>query len=214
VLQQEATPQLPDNANPTSGDERAADSPETGPDLTWLFSILKALALGLLAAGVLLTPFLAILAAKVLRRRERRQAPELSARFAGGWDEYVDAAVDRGLRDQGSSTRVETAAEYATANGATLAALADAAVFGPVQPRERDSVAFWLLVDEERALLLRDQPLRVRVGAALSLRSFTRLLAPQRDRTQLFRGNRLRLFRRDENRLEERSPSGGRATQW
>ncbi|TFB83212.1 transglutaminase domain-containing protein [Cryobacterium algoricola] len=219
VIEQHAQEQLPGNANPTTGDERAVDDAATGPNLAWLWAALKAVGLGLLAVIVVATPFVAILGAKVLRRRERRGAADQTARFAGGWDEYVDTAVDRGLPDQGVLTRVEIASAYASVSpgSVTIADLADRAVFGEFAPENRDGDRFWQLIDTERELLRSGQTRRGRVGAALSLKSFARLLGPRGTRSRRFETRRfadtyLRLFRRDENRLEERSPTRGRTT--
>jgi hypothetical protein len=131
--------------------------------------------IGLLIALVIATPFLTVLIAKAKRRRDRRRAPEPATRIAGGWDEYLDAAVDHGLPAPEILTRTELAATFRTTRGSVdgsgvlLADLADAAVFGPVPPN-----------DVERALLAGATTRRARVRAALSLRSFRRYLGESR----------------------------------
>jgi hypothetical protein len=175
VLPEGATEQRAPEANPTSGQDQQEEEPVIGRDLDWLFAALKIGGISLAALLVVGTPFLVILGAKFKRRRDRARAHDVSARFAGGWDEYVDAAVDRGLADQGSMTRVEIAQHYQSVGGGVLAALADRAVFGEVPPVTGDSDAFWKLVTAERAGLAASGTRRDRWRAALSLRSFSRL---------------------------------------
>ena len=195
VLPEGATEQRAPEANPSNGEDQQVDEPVTDTDLAWLFAALKIGGISLAALLVVSTPFLVILGAKLKRRRDRARAPDVSARFAGGWDEYVDAAVDRGLADQGSMTRVEIARHYQSAGGKMLAALADQAVFGEVPPVASDSDAFWALVTAERAGLAASGTRRDRWRAALSLRSFSRLADAGRSRSfqhHSFRQHRFR----------------------
>ncbi|TFD18722.1 transglutaminase domain-containing protein [Cryobacterium sp. TMS1-13-1] len=223
VLPEGATEQRAPEANPTSGEDQQEEEPVTGTDLAWLFAALKIGGISLAALLVVSTPFLVILGAKLKRRRDRARAPDVSARFAGGWDEYVDAAVDRGLADQGSMTRVEIAWHYQSAGGKMLAALADQAVFGEVPPVASDSDAFWALVTAERAGLAASGTRRDRWRAALSLRSFSRLADAGRSRS--FQHHRFRHHshgtvrldvttvrpnRRSSSRMGERPRTSGR----
>ncbi|WP_104177456.1 transglutaminase domain-containing protein [Cryobacterium sp. Y50] len=218
VLPEGATERQAPEANPTSGEDQQEEEPVTGIDLAWLFAALKIGGISLAALLVVSTPFMVILGAKMKRRRDRARAPDVSARFAGGWDEYVDAAVDRGLADQGSMTRVEIARHYQSAGGGVLAALADRAVFGEVPPVISDSDAFWALVSAERAGLAASGTRRDRWRAALSLRSFSRLA--DAGRSFRFRHHRrgtvrldvttVRPNRRDISRMGERPRTSGR----
>ncbi|MBB5639496.1 transglutaminase domain-containing protein [Cryobacterium roopkundense] len=180
VLPEGATEQRAPDANPTSGEDQQEEDPVSGPDLAWLFAALKIAGISLLAVLVVCTPLLVILGAKLKRRLDRARAENVSARFAGGWDEYVDTAVDLGFADQGSMTRVEIATRYESAGGRVLAALADQAVFGPEPPQASDSEAFWTLVAAERARFAANATRRERLRAALSLRSFSRLADTRR----------------------------------
>lgn len=180
VLPAEASEQTPPEANPTTGDATATNDKPDVADLGWLVGILKAVGIILLALLILLTPALAILGAKRQRRRERKRGRGSAAQIAGGWDEYVDTAVDHGLAAPANLTRTELAALHQSARGAVLATLADEAVFGPISPVQADSDSFWDLVDSERDALGQDATRRNRLRAALSLRSFARVLGPQR----------------------------------
>ena len=215
VIAESATEQRAPEANPTSGEDQQEQEQATGPDLAWLFAALKIGGISLAALLAISTPFLVILGAKLKRRRDRSRAVDVSARFAGGWDEYIDAAVDRGLADQGSMTRVEIASHYESVGGSVLAHLADRAVFGPVPPETGDSDAFWALVTAERAGLAASGTRRDRWRAALSLRSFSRLADAGRlfsFRRRIFRYDttNVRPNRRDTSRLGERPPTSGR----
>jgi hypothetical protein len=186
VAQSSAVEQLPPDANPSSGDEEPANEDVPDDALAWLWPILRSVGIGLLIALVIATPFLTILIAKAKRRHDRRRAPEPTTRIAGGWDEYLDAAVDTGLPAPEILTRTELAATFLSTRGSLegsgvlLADLADAAVFGPIPPNEMDSDAFWRLVDAERALLTGSTSRWARARAALSLRSFRRYLGESR----------------------------------
>ena len=215
VIAEGATEQRAPEANPASGEDQQEEDQVTGPDLAWLFAALKVGGISLATLLAISTPFLVILGAKLKRRRDRARAADVSARFAGGWDEYIDAAVDRGLADQGSRTRVEIAAHYESVGGGVLANLADRAVFGPIPPETGDSDAFWDLVTAERAGLAASGTRRDRWRAALSLRSFSRLadadrLFSFRRRTSRYDTTTVRPNRRDTSRLGERSPTSGR----
>lgn len=215
VLAEGATEQRAPEANPASGDDQPEQTPVTGPDLAWLVAALKIGGISLVALFAVSTPFLVILGAKLKRRRDRARAVDVPARFAGGWDEYIDAAVDRGLADQGSMTRVEVASHYESAGGAQLATLADRAVFGPTAPQAAESDAFWALVTAERAALAASGTRRQRLRAAVSLRSFARLadarrLFTLRRRISRYDVTTVRQNRRDISRLGERPPTSSR----
>ena len=179
VLQAEAAEQTPPEANPTNGEKKATPDTAKTADLGWLVGILKIIGISLLAVLILLTPAFAIVGAKMQRRRERKRASTNAAQIAGGWDEYVDTAVDHGLAAPAHLTRTELAALHGSDGGGVLATLADQAVFGPRAPVHAEIAEFWALVDSERAALGQDATRRKRLQAALSLRSFARALGEQ-----------------------------------
>lgn len=150
-----------------------------GPDLSWLWPVLRVVGISLLAVIVLFGPFLAVIVAKALRRRSRRRDPDPRAAIAGGWDEYVDAGVDTGHELPPSSTRRELAAALGTGAGLRLADDADRAVFSSTAVTADEAAAFWRTVDTERRALARQRGGWRRLRAALSLRSFLRFLAPR-----------------------------------
>jgi hypothetical protein len=123
-------------------------------------------------------PLLVVVGAKAARRRSRRATGSAAARIAGGWDEYVDAAVDAGREVPLPLTRPELAAALATPRGPDLAHTADRAVFSGDDAPDDDVVAFWRIVDAERRSLLRERGFWRRVAATVSLRSFFRQLSP------------------------------------
>ncbi|GAA3895667.1 transglutaminase-like domain-containing protein [Leifsonia kafniensis] len=208
VLQAEAAEQTPPEANPTSGEEKAtAEKPEAA-DLGWLIGILKIVGISLLVLLILLTPALAIIGAKMQRRRERKRGTTTAAQIAGGWDEYVDTAVDHGLPAPHNLTRTELAALHGSEGGGVLATLADQAVFGPIAPVQADSDSFWVLVDSERDALGQDATRRKRLRAALSLRSFARVLGTRQVRRYDYFGLVSRRQRRTERERGGASATG------
>ncbi|MRH29960.1 transglutaminase [Microbacterium sp. SYP-A9085] len=178
--------QVVDPPDPTR--QESADTgrtPDEAANLDGLWAGLRIAGISLLGLLVVIGPFGAVLTAKLVRRRGRRGAPAPRARIEGGWEEYVDAAVDHGLPAPHAQTRTELATAYATPHAATLAVTADRAVFSDQDPRDDDAARFWSIVDDERRRMTAAVPLWRRVLAAVSLRSFLRGLprtAPHRDR--------------------------------
>ena len=175
VIQEGVTEELPPSSPPTGGEAQEPDDDDNSEALALLFTILRITGTSLLVLLLLSSPVLVILGAKLKRRRDRRRAMDATAQIAGGWEEYVDAAVDHGLPRPGSRTRTEAALEYGN-DASTLATLADEAVFGPVEPDEETSKRFWALVDAERSLLGKETSRWSRLRASLSLRSFAHLI--------------------------------------
>ena len=184
VVPDTALEQQPPEANPSGGDQSQQDPEPEGADLTWLVNILKIAGGSLLVLLVLFAPFLTILIAKFRRRRERLRATEPEERIVGGWDEYIDAALDHGKPLPGSETRSELARLYGTPRALVLAAMADRAVFHAEPPQADTSEKFWAIVEAERRSLAAGMGRWERFRAAVSLRSFTRHLKPESPRAK------------------------------
>nr|WP_302182838.1 transglutaminase-like domain-containing protein [Microbacterium hominis] len=155
-----------------------ADDEQAGLDLSWLWPILRVAGIVFLLLLVAFGPFLVVIVAKALRRRGRRTHPAPAVRVSGGWDEYVDAAVDAGLVAPRELTRRELAGAFESASGVALADTADRAVFSDAEVSAADAEAFWRLVDDERRSLRRGRGVWRGLAATVSLRSFLRQLAP------------------------------------
>jgi hypothetical protein len=129
----------------------------------------------LLGVGVLSSPFLVVIAAKLRRRRLRRSADSPVERISGGWREFEDAALDRGIEPASSATRSEIAelvgARIGGAQAAVLAAVADRAVFSSDEPSEAEAESVWRVVEELGAGLDYDLTRWQRLRARVSLRS-------------------------------------------
>jgi hypothetical protein len=184
VVPDTAREQQPPEANPSGGDQSQQDPEPEGADLTWLTNILKVVGGSLLVLLVLFAPFLTILIAKFRRRRERLGATEPEERIVGGWDEYIDAALDHGKPLPGSETRTEIARLYGTPRALVLASMADRAVFHAEPPQADASEKFWAIVEAERRSLAAGMGRWERFRAAVSLRSFTRHLKPESPRAK------------------------------
>ena len=138
----------------------------------WLRALLLYGAVPLLA---LLVVSGAILGAKAWRRRRRRSAEPVSARFAGGWREVTDHARDLGLAITGATRREESWALAGVGDAEVAPALAreaDRHVFGPRPPEAAAATSYWEDVDAYRAALSAQVTRARRVRAALSLRTF------------------------------------------
>ncbi|MPV49775.1 MULTISPECIES: transglutaminase family protein [unclassified Pseudactinotalea] len=173
VIQPPDPPQPEAEVPPQERDEIDPDSEETDDEEdrpAWVrYSALLGLPL-----LVLLAPIAIILALKDRRRRHRRTRGTASNRLAGGWLELSDQALDLGLVAPPGLTRSEASAVLAREFGVSttlLAQRADAGVFAPEEPAEREILAFWEEVTQTRGSLRRARTLRRRFRAAISLRS-------------------------------------------
>lgn len=166
--------------DPVQQDSAADDTPDegTGADLAWLAPILRATGITLLILALALGPFLIVIGAKSARRRTRRTQGTPAERIAGGWEEYVDAALDVGHEVPRRFTRQELADAIATPSGMVLARTADRAVFSGEPAPETDAAEYWRVVDEECRTLRRGRGLWRRLWATVSLRSIFRYIAP------------------------------------
>jgi len=164
-----------DPPDPTKQESNDAPHRTDDPaDLSGLWAALRIGGIALAGALVLFGPFAAILAAKAARRRSRRRDRSPRARVVGGWDEYLDAAVDHGRPLPPAATRTEVAAGHESPAAATLAVEADRAVFSDAALTDEESSRFWAIVDDERRRMAASLPLWRRMLAAVSLKSFTR----------------------------------------
>jgi hypothetical protein len=168
----------PDPAQEDSASDPAADD-DAGTDLAWLWPVLRASGVVLLLLLLAFGPFAIILGAKAARRRSRRLTGTPAARVAGGWDEYVDAAVDAGHDAPRRLTRSELAGAFAGPVGADLARSADRAVFSHALLAAEDAQDYWNAVDDERRRLRRERGVWRGLLATVSLRSLLRPLAPE-----------------------------------
>ena len=200
---QEVVPPDPTQEDSASDDQ---DEQQTALDLAWLWPILRVGGITLLVLLLAFGPFLAILWAKAARRRRRRRGGPAAVRVAGGWDEYVDAAVDSGRPAARASTRSELAAAFATSAGADLAREADRAVFSPEAMSDADAERYWRAVDAERRELRRETGFWRGARATVSLRSLLRPLTPEAG-SRARSADQARLVERGRRRAEPVRPT-------
>lgn len=186
----------PDPVQEDTGTDEQADA-ATGPDLAWLWPVLRIAGIVLLVLLLVAGPFAVVVAAKASRRRGRRTRGTPAARIAGGWEEYVDAAVDAGREARADLTRTELAAVLAGTGAATgamaLAREADRAVFSDRAVSSADAEAYWQAVDRERRAVRRGRGVWRDAAATVSLRSFVRHLAPSGSRSRTSERGKRRL---------------------
>ncbi|MBS2939316.1 transglutaminase domain-containing protein [Nocardioides sp. J2M5] len=139
----------------------------------WVGAVLTYVGLPILVVALLLG---AVVGLKALRRRRRRTAEVVSARFVGAWRELVDHARDLGqVVPLGPTvTRREQSAQIASGEAGRLARRADGYVFGPNAPEAASASAYWEQVDAERRAMSHGVGRWQRWRAAISLRSFLR----------------------------------------
>ena len=189
----------PDPTQEDSAADRPADD-DTGADLAWLWPMLRIGGIVLLVLVLALGPFLIVIGTKAARRRSRRRTGTPATRIAGGWDEYVDAALDSGRAASRTATRSELAAAFATPAGAALARDADRAVFSHADHSADAARRYWEAVDAERRALRRERGFWRGALATVSLRSLFRPMAPEP-------GGRTRFAERGRRRAEPVRPT-------
>lgn len=153
--------------------ELALDDRDDGtePWLGVLLGVLTVTGYVMLGLAVLLSPFLAVVAAKFRRRRLRRLAGTPVERIEGGWQEFADTAADFGYPIRPNATRAEQAATVGGLAPLVLASVVDRAVFAPGGPSDGDDRLVWETVDELQQRLGAPRTRRERLRAAISLTS-------------------------------------------
>jgi len=156
---------------PETVEDQANDAEPVLQALLAVLRVVGGIAVGLL---IVLAPFAAIIATKLRRRRLRRRAAEPLARVTGGWREFEDAVVDRGVVLEPASTRGEVATLVGGQQPRILAVVADRATFSPDATSEKDAQAVWRAVDELRSTLDAGSTRWQRIKAQISVRSLGR----------------------------------------
>ncbi|MBX3098137.1 MAG: transglutaminase domain-containing protein [Salinibacterium sp.] len=155
----------------TTPDSQQELPPDLNPVIQALFAIARGVGIGLLVLGIILAPFVLVVAAKIRRRRLRRHAPNALERISGGWQEFEDSVVDHGLSPAATATRSEVASIAGGMQSQVLAAVADRANFAPDDPVDSDADSVWRAVDELQASLDAGLTRWQRLRARISLRS-------------------------------------------
>lgn len=144
---------------------------EEEPWIGVLLGIASGLGLVLLIVSLLASPFLAIIAAKLRRRRIRRRAPTVEQRIEGGWQEFADTAADFGLPVAVAGTRAEQAASVGGLDSLVLAGVVDRTLYAPDAPADGEDERVWAAVTELRRRLAAEAGTRRSLLAAISLSS-------------------------------------------
>lgn len=156
-----------------SDPDLSLDEPDDGAE-PWVAALLAGLTIaGFVALGLalLISPFLAVIVAKIRRRRVRRRAPTPVERIEGGWQEFADTAADYGYPIRPNTTRAEQAATVGGLAPLVLASVVDRAVFAPDGPTDGDDERVWDVVDELQERLGAPRSRLERLRAAISLTS-------------------------------------------
>jgi hypothetical protein len=159
------------NNAPVPPDSSQDQPNEPNPILVILLTVLRVLGWVALGAAVVLSPFIAIVVAKLRRRSLRRRAPTPIQRISGGWQEFEDAALDHGYTPPESPTRTEVATAVGGIQPLVLAAVADRAIFSPQEPDAAEADTVWRSVRDLRAAFREERTRWERIKAAISLRS-------------------------------------------
>ena len=173
---------LTDSQTPTETTQE--EQPVLDAWVVVLLTIARVLGWILVVSAVLVAPFAVIIAAKLRRRYLRRKAASPLQRISGGWKEFEDAVVDHGFSPPPFATRSELAATVGSARSANVAAVADRAIFAPVEPGADEAAELWKSIDELTASLNVGKSRWERLKARISVRSLggfsARRLFPRR----------------------------------
>jgi hypothetical protein len=159
------------NDNQTPVETTPDDQQVTEGWVLVLMAVARVLGWSLLTLGVLASPFVVIIAAKLRRRQLRRRAGTPLQRISGGWREFEDAVLDHGYALPRHATRSELAQTVGGAQPLRVAEVADRAVFAPVEPAAADAVSLWASIDELTAALDEGTTRWQRLRARVSVRS-------------------------------------------
>lgn len=165
----------------TADDQESPPAPDAATD--WpaaLLAVLRVAGVSLLAVVLAALPIIVLAVAKPVRRRRRRAASSPEGAVVGAWDELMDLYTDVGARPPVDAPRQTVATAVRREAAATLATLADAAVFAPHPPSRDVSDAAWRIVDLERSAIGSASSTLERIRIVLTPRSFIRRLAPAR----------------------------------
>ncbi|ROQ41274.1 transglutaminase superfamily protein [Frondihabitans sp. PhB188] len=165
--QQEADPQN-NQAQPQSKQDNPADQPAWVAILLLVGRIAGWVALG---AGIVMAPFLTIVALKARRRARRRRLRDPAQRMTSGWQEYQDAVVDHGIEPVPTATRSEVATTVGSSRAGVLARVVDRSVFAPEPAGKSEADRVWKAVGEMRGGLDDNLTRWQRFAAAVSTRS-------------------------------------------
>ena len=136
-----------------------------------LLAVARVLGWTLLVLGILASPFVVIIAAKLRRRQLRRRVGSPLQRISGGWREFEDAVVDHGYALPRYATRSELAMTVGGQKTLGVAEAADRAVFAPRLPDATEAASLWESIDELTAALDEGKTRWQRLRARVSLRS-------------------------------------------
>jgi transglutaminase-like putative cysteine protease len=162
-------PQPPDSQLPPGATKDNSQVPN--PVMAIILAVLRVAGFTVLGIAIVLAPFLAIVVAKLQRRRRRKRAPSAAQRISGGWREFEDAVLDHGFVPPPHPTRTEVAETVGGIQPLVLAAVADRAAFAPTEPLSEEADQVWRAVRDLRLSLGAGRSRRERLRAAISLRS-------------------------------------------
>lgn len=163
----------PPEPNPEEWDGETSSSEEGRANRAEIGAVIRWVAAGLLGVFVLASPIIAIVGVKSIRAKSRRTDPDLRSRVAGGWDEYVDRALDAGMPAPGKQTRLELAGTYSAgdANALYLARGADYAAFSSDAVTQSEADTYWNAVEAAKRSFRSGASTKKAIAARLSLRS-------------------------------------------
>ncbi|WP_062130729.1 transglutaminaseTgpA domain-containing protein [Demequina aestuarii] len=167
---QRAEPIVPPSSQRGIADDDSAAEDEADDASGWFGTVLRVGGIGLLALLVLCGPFLLAIAWKAARRSRRRRGAPLDS-VHGGWDEYVDTAVEAGHAPLPLATRSEAAEAYGSERGGRIAVAADRATFSGAAPSPEEAAELWALLEADRAAWLRERGWWARLRMRVSVRS-------------------------------------------
>lgn len=163
-------PQLNDNTVPEAAEEEQPTPSD--PVLQTVLGIVSGVAWLLLIAGLVVSPFLGIIAMKRRRRSQRHSAEDRRTQVDGAWRELRDVMTDHGVESSNSSTRSEIAAQLGLQAAVMVAIVGDKAHYSADPITDLEVERAWAdVATVERELntgLTRWQ----RIQALVSLKSF------------------------------------------
>lgn len=169
----------PPDAQPNEGGTPPTETEQNESLWVVLWPVIRGTLVGLLALLFLATPLIVILCVKWINTRSRKRADGPVRRVVGGWDEYVDRAIDWGAPNQEHHTRIEYVDLFPGQEliARELAERADVAAFSSRHVTDTEADAYWELVGEAHDFLRWETTWWKRARAKISLRSIRAAIA-------------------------------------
>jgi hypothetical protein len=165
---------VPDS-KPQTGNVSNSNQSNSAKFWAMFSKVAKTVLFWLFLLGIIFLPFIAVILAKIIRRKKRSKILQPEAAIAAGWRELVDYLSDTGYSyPSKATTRKVYAKQFNNKDIDYLAQIADRAVYGNIEPNAPVSLNYWEVLQSLFKTSTAKKSLIKRLKTALSLKSIVR----------------------------------------